>query len=68
MIQLFISLVIDSRHNGVMKYYLWAAWYPAIYWMVNTLVVVVALPRAIKSRYKGGYAVWSSPDRGLKKS
>lgn len=68
MIQLFISLVIDSRHNGVMRYYFWAAWYPAIYWMVNTLVVVVALPRAIKSRYKGGYAVWSSPDRGLKKS
>lgn len=68
MIQLFISLEIDSRHNGVMKYYFWAAWYPAIYWMVNTLVVVVALPRAIKSRHKGGYAVWSSPDRGLKKS
>lgn len=68
MIQLFIALIIDSRYNRVMKYYFWAAWYPSIYWMVNTAVVMAAVPRAIKSRKKGGYAVWSSPDRGLKKS
>lgn len=68
MIQLFIALIIDSRYNPVLKYYFWAAWYPSLYWMVNTGVVMAAVPRAIKSRWKGGYAVWSSPDRGLKKN
>lgn len=67
LIQLFVALSIDSRYNRVMKYYFWAAWYPAIYWMVNTAVVMAAVPRAIASRMKGGYAVWHSPDRGLKK-
>lgn len=67
LIQLFLALLIDSRHNPVMKYYFWAAWYPAIYWMVNTAVVMAAVPRSIASRLKGGYAVWHSPDRGLKK-
>lgn len=68
MIQLIIALLIDSRYDRVLKYYFWAAWYPSIYWMVNTAVVMAAVPRAIKSRVKGGYAVWSSPDRGLKKN
>ncbi len=68
MIQLFIAQVIDSRYNRVLKYYFWAAWYPSIYWIVNTAVVMAAVPRAIKSRKKGGFAVWNSPDRGLKKS
>lgn len=68
MIQLFIALIIDSRYNPVLKYYFWAAWYPSIYWIVNTAVVMAAVPKAIKSRYKGGYAVWNSPDRGVKKT
>lgn len=67
LVQLFIALVIDSNYNRVLKYYFWAAWYPAIYWMVNTFVVMAAVPRAISSRLKGGYAVWNSPDRGMKK-
>lgn len=67
LIQLFVALLIDSRYNRVFKYYFWAAWYPALYWMVNTFVVMAAVPRSISSRLKGGYAVWSSPDRGMKK-
>ncbi|HSI66007.1 MAG TPA: poly-beta-1,6-N-acetyl-D-glucosamine synthase [Planococcus sp. (in: firmicutes)] len=67
LIQLFIALLIDSRYNRVLKFYFWAAWYPAIYWMVNTAVVMAAVPRSISSRLKGGYAVWHSPDRGIKK-
>lgn len=68
MIQLLVALIIDSRYNRVLKFYFWAAWYPAIYWMVNTAVVMAAVPRSISSRIKGGYAVWHSPDRGLKKT
>lgn len=63
-IQLFISLKKDSKYDNIMKYYLWAAWYPALYWMINTFVVIAACPKAIFSRIKGGYAVWTSPDRG----
>ncbi len=63
-IQLFISLYNESKYDNIMKYYLWAAWYPAIYWMINTIVVIAATPKAIFSRIKGGYATWDSPDRG----
>ncbi|MFP7732453.1 poly-beta-1,6-N-acetyl-D-glucosamine synthase [Priestia aryabhattai] len=68
LIQLFIALKIDSKYDRVKRYYVWAAWYPALYWIVNTVVVISAFPRAIRSRVKGGYATWSSPDRGLTKS
>ncbi|WP_251048022.1 poly-beta-1,6-N-acetyl-D-glucosamine synthase [Planococcus sp. ISL-109] len=66
LVQLFIALLIDSRYNPKLKYYFWAAWYPAVYWMINTAVVIAAIPRAISSRLKGGYAIWNSPDRGIK--
>lgn len=64
LIQLFISIRNDSTYDNIVKYYFWAAWYPALYWIVNVFVVVAALPRAIKSSLKGGYATWQSPDRG----
>lgn len=67
-IQLFVSLSNDSRYDDVLKYYLWAAWYPIIYWMVNVFVVISAIPKAIRSRLKGGYATWNSPDRGIRSS
>lgn len=67
-IQLFMSLRNDSRYDKVLKYYLWAAWYPTVYWMVNVFVVISAIPKSIKSRIKGGYATWNSPDRGMRSS
>lgn len=63
-IQLFISMKNDSVYDDIMKYYFWAAWYPAIYWVLNVFVVVAALPRSIRSSFEGGYATWQSPDRG----
>ncbi|HAX73076.1 MAG TPA: poly-beta-1,6 N-acetyl-D-glucosamine synthase [Firmicutes bacterium] len=63
-IQLIISVQHDAKYDNITKYYLWAAWYPAIYWMVNTFVVISATPKAIHSSIKGGYATWNSPDRG----
>ncbi len=68
LIQLFISLHNESKYDEIMKYYLCAAWYPSIYWMLNTFVVIAATPKAIKSKIKGGYAVWDSPDRGKRAS
>lgn len=67
LIQLWTSLRIDSKYDNVMPYYLWAAWYPVAYWVLNAAIVMFALPRAIKSRIRGGYATWTSPDRGKRK-
>lgn len=67
LIQLWTSLRIDSKYDNVMPYYLWAAWYPVVYWVLNTAIVMFALPKAIKSRKRGGYATWTSPDRGQRK-
>lgn len=63
-IQLLLSLKNESRYDNISKYYLWASWYPAIYWMINTFVVITATPKAIYAQLKGGYAIWDSPDRG----
>ena len=67
-IQLFVSLYNDARYDNVIKYYIWAGWYPTVYWMVNVFVVISAIPKAIRSSTKGGYATWNSPDRGNRSS
>ena len=64
LIQLFVSIYIESKYDNILKYYLSAAWYPVIYWLMNTIVVIAALPKSIMSTIKGGYATWDSPDRG----
>lgn len=68
LIQLFISVIIDSKYDNTFPYFLWGAWYPFIYWVLNATIVMFALPKAIKSRIKGGYATWTSPDRGIRKT
>jgi len=65
-IQLFLSLIYDSKYDKVFKYYIWAVWYPTVYWVVNVCVVISAIPKSIKSRINGGYATWISPDRGMR--
>ncbi len=67
-LQLLVSLKNDAKYDNVLKYYLWAAWYPAIYWMLNTFVVIAAAPKAVNARMRGGYATWTSPDRGKRSS
>lgn len=65
LIQFFVAMKIDSRYDkDFSKYYLWAIWYPVIYWYINALVVIRALPKALLSK-KGEFAVWESPDRGV---
>ena len=63
-IQFTISLSIDSRYekkNIFMLIYL--SWYPVFYWILNAVVTIVALPKAVR-RKKGEFATWRSPDRG----
>lgn len=68
MIQLLVSIDIDSQYDDIRSLFFFGAWYPFIYWLLNALIVLFAFPKAIKSRLKGGDALWSSPDRGFRKN
>lgn len=68
LLQFLVSLIIDRRYNSKMhKLYFWVIWYPAIYWIYNSLAVVFATPVALFKK-AGTDAVWKSPDRGIRGS
>jgi biofilm PGA synthesis N-glycosyltransferase PgaC len=68
LIQFSLSLIIDSKYDKkLFRYLFWVIWYPFIYWFINALAIIIALPRALL-RKKGTTAVWDSPDRGIEKS
>lgn len=58
------SLLLDSRYEkGNLRYILYLSWYPTFYWVLNSISIILALPKALR-RKKGEFATWSSPDRG----
>lgn len=64
-LQCLLSLYIDSRYEkGLLQYGLACIWYPYIYWTLNTITLLVGIPKAI-FRNKSKLAVWTSPDRGV---
>jgi biofilm PGA synthesis N-glycosyltransferase PgaC len=58
--------VDNSYEKKFLRYLFWVIWYPFVYWMINALTIVVAVPKAL-FRKKGAKAVWKSPDRGFDK-
>jgi biofilm PGA synthesis N-glycosyltransferase PgaC len=67
MLQIALSMFLDSKYDvGLWKIYFWMIWYPLVYWMLNVITVVFAVPQTLLRRNKQ-YATWVSPDRGLKK-
>lgn len=65
--QFTISLYIEHIYEkNIFRYLFWVIWYPFIYWMIGSLTVVFATPKALFKK-KGQRAVWKSPDRGLGK-
>lgn len=67
MIQFTVSMYVDNSYEKkFFKYLFWVIWYPFIYWMINALTIVVAVPKALFKK-KGIKAVWKSPDRGFDK-
>ena len=63
-LQFIVSFTIDSRYEkGIFRCAFWCIWYPLVYWFLNMLTVVLAIPKALL-RKKGKFATWSSPDRG----
>ncbi len=68
LLQLAIGLVLDRRYDRKLaRASVWLLWYPALYWIVNCLVTVVAVPKALLKE-RTASAVWQSPDRGLGRS
>jgi biofilm PGA synthesis N-glycosyltransferase PgaC len=64
-IQFSVSLIVDRHYEKKMlRYLFWVVWYPFAYWMISSLTVIWAAPRALFKK-KGVRAVWVSPDRGL---
>lgn len=60
-----LSLYIDSRYErDLLRYGLSCIWYPYVYWLLNTVTLLVGIPKAI-FRNKSKFAVWTSPDRGV---
>ncbi|WP_078552728.1 poly-beta-1,6-N-acetyl-D-glucosamine synthase [Bacillus alkalicellulosilyticus] len=68
LLQFAVALFIERKYERyIFKYILWAIWYPLFYWHINALLVIFALPKAIKILFKSKkeYATWDSPDRGM---
>jgi poly-beta-1,6-N-acetyl-D-glucosamine synthase len=66
LIQFIVAMKLDSRYDEkLLKYYLWAIWYPTFYWYFNALVILRAIPKALFKDKKRKFATWDSPDRGL---
>lgn len=69
MLQMIVALGLAKRYDpNILRYALWAAWYPFIYWLINPITVILAFPKAVITSMKGGQATWISPDRGLKET
>jgi poly-beta-1,6-N-acetyl-D-glucosamine synthase len=68
LLQFLVALYIERKNEkGILKYMLWGIWYPILYWHINALLVIRALPRGFKilRKNKSQFATWESPDRGL---
>ncbi len=63
--QLVVGMSLDRRYDKHLgKLTFWILWYPALYWLINCVVSVIALPKAV-FKDRTASAVWTSPDRGF---
>lgn len=66
LIQFIVAMILDKRYDEkLLKYYLWAIWYPTFYWYFNALIILRAIPKALFRDKKKKFAIWDSPDRGI---
>lgn len=66
LLQVALSLMLDSHYDrGLKRHFFWMIWYPLLYWLLNVVTTIVAVPRVLW-RGNGKRARWKSPDRGLR--
>ena len=62
---MLVGLSFETKHDHTANRSIaWVIWYPVAYWTINSLVTLVALPKALLKQ-KTALAVWESPDRGV---
>lgn len=66
LIQFVVAMLLDKKYDEkLLKYYLWAIWYPTFYWYFNAFVILRAIVKIIFKDKNKKFATWESPDRGL---
>lgn len=66
LIQFVVAMTLDKKYDEkLLKYYLWAIWYPTFYWYFNAIVILRAIPKALFRDKNKKFATWNSPDRGI---
>jgi biofilm PGA synthesis N-glycosyltransferase PgaC len=66
LIQAIVSFLIDRKYErGLFSLFPWMIWYPAMYWVINAATSFWGFYKAFFTK-KSKFAVWTSPDRGLK--
>lgn len=65
LLQFAVSLFLDRHYDKkLFRNYFSMVWYPLVFWIINWLTSVVALPNTL-IRPTGKRARWVSPDRGI---
>jgi poly-beta-1,6-N-acetyl-D-glucosamine synthase len=63
--QSLVALCLDRNYDrNLARIFYWMIWYPLVYWLINMITTVCAVP-AVVFRRRTARAVWVSPDRGL---
>lgn len=66
LLQFALSIAVDSRYERrFARVYYWLIWYPMVYWVIQVVTSVFAVPRAL-ARKPGSRGIWTSPDRGIR--
>lgn len=64
LVQFAVAMTLDRKYDPkLLKHSIVAIWYPFLYWYINALIVIKALPSLFTKR--GKLATWKSPDRGI---
>lgn len=63
MIQFAIGLFLHGRYERSTQLGFISIWYPFAYWLINSLVLFVAVPKVLFTK-KRHFSSWISPDRG----
>ncbi len=64
LVQFLVAMVLDKKYDPkLLRHSIVAIWYPFVYWYINALIVIKALPTLFKKNTR--LATWHSPDRGI---
>ncbi len=64
LVQFGVAMYLDRKYDPhLLRHSVVAVWYPFVYWYINAILVIKALPTLFKDRKN--LARWSSPDRGI---